>query len=133
MSAPSLEGGKKTVVKLWGDEITVTLVQTSLGSEIEYRGRNSSHKKTVVIDRKWDVFDDEGNYLGAISYEMQTRETRSRGRTYVNTRWQSPAWKYASATRTGDRPNFHFSEGYSKSECIHRLKRDYDRRKKESL
>jgi hypothetical protein len=65
------------------------------GRFVTYRGRNSGRQRTVRIDRQWEVTLD-GEVLGYIRYDMLTRETRTAGKRYVNSRWQSPGWTYSS-------------------------------------
>lgn len=129
---PSVTGGKRTTVSVLGDSYEVILVQTEPGRPIEYRGRHSYRMKTVTIDREWDVFLSDGEFIGTMRYAMLTRERRSGNRTYVDARWSSPGWEYNAPTRTGDRSFGNYFEGYSKGGAIERLIRDHDRRKNQS-
>lgn len=129
---PSTSGGKRATVTVLGDSYEVILVQTDLGRPVEYRGRHSSQRKTVTIDRQWDVFLPDGEFIGTVRYAMLTRERRSGNRTYVDARWSSPGWEYNSPTRTGERSFGGYFEGYSKGGSIERLIRDHERRKNQS-
>jgi len=39
----------------------------------------------------------DGEVIGEVEREMMTRETRTAGRRYVNSRWRSPGWTYRGA------------------------------------
>jgi hypothetical protein len=94
-----------------------TLVQTSEGYAKEIKSKYGQ-KRTVKIDRKWNVFEGE-ELIGTISYGMITRERKSPGKMYVNARWQSPGWTYREATHVG-LPS-RSVEGSSKKNCVDRL------------
>lgn len=70
----------------------VELVQTRAGQKIEITNK-WGEKRSVTVGREWDVFRG-GVRLGAVRYEMVTRERRSPGLRYVHARWQSPGWRY---------------------------------------
>ncbi len=67
------------------------LVQTKLGREIEHRGKRGN-KRTITVNREWDVYLDDVK-IGSIVYRLMTREQRTPGRRYVNSRWESPGWE----------------------------------------
>lgn len=91
------------------------------GHEKTYRTARGA-KNTVQIDRVWRVLKD-GEIIGTIVYEMITRETRSKGRMYVNRRWESPGYRWTLGTkRYGWR-----SEAYSRSDAIEKIIRDHER------
>lgn len=71
----------------------VKLVQTKEGREVTYRGHIRGQKITVKVDREWDVFLDDEK-IGSIRYHMLTRERKTPGRMYVNSRWESPGWTW---------------------------------------
>ena len=68
----------------------VVLLLVDEGRPVEYVTARSG-RRTVKIDRRWEVQRD-GRRIGEVRYEMRTRETRSKGRMYVNSRWWSPGW-----------------------------------------
>ena len=55
----------------------------------EHRGLRSE-RKTITLPT-YDVLLD-GEKVGVVKRAMVTRETRSKGRRYVNSRWTSPGW-----------------------------------------
>lgn len=72
------------------DVSDVVLLLVDEGRPVEYVTARSG-RRTVQIDRRWEVLRG-GRRIGEVRYEMRTRETRSKGRTYVNSRWWSPGW-----------------------------------------
>lgn len=72
-------------------EPVVTLVEA--GHSVQHRGRRRGNARTVTIDRVYEVTLD-GAVFGYVGYAMRTREHRTPGRRYVNSRWQSPGWAY---------------------------------------
>lgn len=58
---------------------------------VDHRGRNSRRPQQVKLVT-YDVRVD-GALVGQVLREMVTRETRSAGRVYVNSRWESPGWR----------------------------------------
>lgn len=125
---PSAEGGKLTTLTVFGHKIEAILVQTNEGTEREYRGRNSSRKRTVTVGREWDVFLPDGTFIGTIRYAMITRERRTGQRTYVDARWQSPGWTYRTPAADGSRNSFNGFEGYTKGESVEKLINDHERK-----
>lgn len=124
---PTADGGKLTTLTVFGRKIEAILVQTDEGTEREYRGRNSSRKRTVTVGREWDVFLPDGTFIGTICYAMITRERRTGQRTYVDARWESPGWTYRTPASDGTRKGYSGFEGYSKGESVERLIRDHER------
>lgn len=108
--------------------MTVEVRLVDPGRPIEYRGRIRHAMRRVTIDRVWHVYLD-GEPVGAIAYVMRTRETRTRGRTYVNTRWQSPAWMWTARRPDPNLPTPYFNgaEAYSKADAVERILRDHER------
>lgn len=100
------------------------------GEPQTYRGRHRGQSRTVKIDRVWHVYAD-GVPVGAIAYVMLTRETRSRGRTYVNTRWSSPGWVWSATPPNPDLPTPYFTrsgiEAYSRKDAVDRILREHER------
>lgn len=75
-----------------------TVTQTQEGHEIEFSGKRSwGDKRTIKIDRLW-VVEIDGQIIGHIRYRLLTREQRTPGRRYVNSRWQSPGWEYQESS-----------------------------------
>lgn len=95
--------------------------QVTPGHQVTHVGRHSRTQRRVRIDRTWHVYH-AGVLIGRVAYVMRTRETRSRGRTYVNSRWQSPAWIWDDGgdDRYPD-PHFRGLEAYSKTDAIARV------------
>lgn len=92
-------------------EPLIEVIQTSKGEKLTYSGKNG--KKEAVIGAAFTVYID-GVVIGHVVRELQTRESRTRGRIYVNRRWESPAWvRYSS--RGG-----HGFEEYSKADAVRR-------------
>jgi hypothetical protein len=81
------------------EQYEATLVETNSGREVEHRGKNRGAVRTIKINRTYDVIVD-GIVVGMIEYRMFTRETRTAGRMYVNSRWESPAWGFATGENT---------------------------------
>ena len=104
-----------------GRIVTPRLVLVDPGHPIEYRGRLSYRRQTITIDRKWDVFlGDE--LIGRIEHRMFTRETRSKGKRYVNSRWQSPGWAYIVPG------SWRGIEAYTRKDAIRSLVDHHERR-----
>ncbi|HEX8321603.1 hypothetical protein [Longimicrobium sp.] len=70
---------------------TVELVLTST--------RDAVHKREPIKLPRYQVRLD-GETIGTVERALLTRERRTPGRRYVNSRWESPGWRYA---RTGSR------------------------------
>jgi hypothetical protein len=101
------------------NEPVITLVNP--GRAIEFSGKRSwGEKRRINIDRIWEVTID-GEVIGYVHYRLLTREQRTPGKRYVNSRWQSPGWT-RSATKYG-----RSIEAYSKKDAIERLVNDYHR------
>ena len=60
----------------------------------------------------------DGMKIGEVERAMMTRETRTAGRVYVNSRWESPGWEYRSVGRFGS------TECYSRIDGVERLLRE---------
>ncbi|TGT90886.1 MULTISPECIES: hypothetical protein [unclassified Mesorhizobium] len=73
--------------------IAYTLQQRD-GERIVKHGR--FRVKTTTL-KSYDVIGAEGQILGQVMHEMATFERTTRGRMYVNSRWQSPRWFYRPA------------------------------------
>lgn len=80
------------------DAERAVLALVAEGRPMEYVTRGGQ-RKTVRIDRRYSVTLD-GQVIGYVEYRMATRETKSEGRRYVNSRWSSPGW-YACRTEFG--------------------------------
>ncbi|WNM68257.1 hypothetical protein SEA_JDAWG_49 [Microbacterium phage JDawG] len=101
----------------------VKLVQTHAGREVEYSGRRSYDKKMITVGKAWDVLlGDE--VIGTIEYRMFTREDRTPGRMYVNSRWESPGWGYTEGARHTGRQ----WEARSKKDALERIVRAHTRK-----
>lgn len=91
------------------------------GDWIEYSGKRSwSDKKRIRVNRLWVVKKD-GKVIGAIRYVMITREQRTPGRRYVNSRWESPgfeSWSCDEAPRSIYDGPIYRREAFSKSDAI---------------
>lgn len=109
----------------FGEPISeVKLVQTHAGREVEYSGKRShGDKKKIIVGKAWDVLlGDE--VIGTLEYRMFTREDRTPGRMYVNSRWESPGWGYTEGARhTG--PQW---EARSKKDALERIVRAHQRK-----
>lgn len=100
-------------------EPIITLVNP--GRVIDFKGKRSwGTSRRITIDRMWEVTID-GEVIGYIHYRLLTREQRTLGKRYVNSRWQSPGWT-RSATKHG-----RDLEVYSKKDAIERLVSDHHR------
>lgn len=89
------------------------------GERIKYRGKRGAERE-VTINRKWRI-ELDGEVLGFVEYRMATREQRTPGRMYVNSRWRTPAWFYIpgpDAWRRG-------YETFSKKYAVERIVADY--------
>lgn len=76
-------------------DIEPVLTLTKDGRTESYRTKRTGERKSVRVGREWSVHID-GVLIGHIRYEMLTREQKTPGRTYVNSRWHSPGWQYRS-------------------------------------
>ncbi len=97
------------------------LTLTKPGHEIVYRGTRSRTMKKVTIDREWDVTLD-GVSIGRVIYRMATHERRIGQRTYVEARWQVPAW----FAQSGERYSHQF-ERWSKKSAVDWLIEQHNR------
>lgn len=101
--------------------VTVELVED--GKWVEHSGKRSwSGKKRIRVDRLWVVKKD-GKIVGAIAYRMMTREQRTPGRRYVNSRWQSPgfeSWNTTEMPTLYSGPSYK-REAFSKSDAIENI------------
>lgn len=70
-------------------EHNIEILLRKAGAERIYAGRN--RRKTAVVGKIFEVLLDSTG-VGFIDYDLATRERRVAGRTYVEARWQSPAW-----------------------------------------
>lgn len=50
-----------------------------------------SRRRTVKL-KAYEVYAPDGALIGVVYQDMQTFERKTPGRTYVNSRWQSPRW-----------------------------------------
>lgn len=105
-----------TVLDYFGTPLAeVKLVVVHEGRKVEYQGRGYSAKKQITIGKVWDVLlDDE--VIGQIEYRMFTRENRTPGRMYVNSRWESPGWGYSTGSGFGRQ-----FEASSKKDALERI------------
>lgn len=109
---PTLAAPFTVQVSMWnGKAIELQLTQTEAGRYATHTPRRRGPRRTVTVGRYWDVHHD-GKLVAQIRYIMITRETRSRGRTYVNSRWESPGWQV-----TTDRGRY-WREEPSRSSCL---------------
>lgn len=73
-------------------------VQTNKGSEqVWQKRRRWGGEMRTVLFKDYDVFaqvDGERVKLGRVYQSLATFERKTRGRTYVNSRWSSPRWFY---------------------------------------
>lgn len=100
---------KKLTIDHFGEDITVEIDQVKEGEHVTHRG------KTIIVGQEFDVYL-LGTFIGKVRRSMATRERRTPGRTYVNARWQSPAWQRA-------RPDVYptWLENDSRASCIRSL------------
>lgn len=77
---------KKMEIDNFGTTVTVEIEEVNAGEHITVRGRR------VLVGQEYDVYL-LGTFIGKVRKSMVTRERRTRGRTYVNARWQTPAWQ----------------------------------------
>jgi len=94
-------------------EPVAVVTLTNPGHPREVKGKYSA-KRTVMIDREWTV-EVDGVLVGHIRYHMVTHERRSKGKMYVDSRWQSPGWGWREV---GGRYWFH---PHSKKDAIRSL------------
>lgn len=87
---------KKMEIDNFGTKVTVEIEEVNAGEHVTVRGRQ------VLVGQEYDVYL-LGAFIGKVRKSMVTRERRTRGRTYVNARWQSPAWQH---TRPGAYPSW---------------------------
>lgn len=96
---------------------TPVLTQTKAGHKVKHRGIRSYEVKEITVDREWTVTLD-GVVIGRITYSMITRERKTPGRRYVNSRWESPGWRayLPSAGAYG-----YGRESYSRADAVRHL------------
>lgn len=99
------------------------VVQTDPGRAHTYTGKRSLAKRTVQIDRVWEVRFN-GEAIGIIVYEMVTHEQRTPGRRYVNSRWQVPAYRYSREVKRYGRKSEAHSRAWAVSSIIDDHKRE---------
>lgn len=110
----------------------IQVIQVNEGRAVEFRGKLRNRARTIKVGRIWHVYYD-GEVIGAIRYALMTREQRTPGRTYVNSRWQSPGWQAiygekAKNATTEYATGFHRArEHYSKKDAIESIVRDHER------
>lgn len=80
---------KTETFTIMGEEHTVRLLLKEEGEQREIRGKHEIRKQR--IGQVYAVMLDE-TLLGYVHRRMVTRETRSKGKRYVNSRWESPGW-----------------------------------------
>lgn len=98
------------------------LVLVNEGEQILYRGRRRGTPRNIRVDRVWEVRDGE-RVVGSITYDLITREQRTPGKMYVNSRWQSPGWRW----NMGPRKWGYRSEAYSQTHAIENIIREDQR------
>ncbi len=109
-------------------EIQVELVNE--GHPVEYKGKRSwGHARTIKVDRVWHVLYD-GEVIGSIVYRMFTREQRTPGKMYVNSRWQSPGWGYRSGEARSAYDFHRPLEAFTKKDAVESIVRDHERNTK---
>lgn len=105
--------------------MTLTIKRMLDGDPIEYKGARSHRRRTATVDSLWYVYDAKGRYVGRVAHVMRTRERRSRGRTYVDARWQSPAWIYDYGFGDPEpafvTPHFRGLEASSRADAVGRM------------
>lgn len=105
---------------------TLEVRQVLDGDRRMWEGRRTwGEGRPINVGRTWHVYL-AGEPVGAIVFRMFTRETRSKGRTYVNSRWESPGWAWSSKAPDPNLPTPYISglEAYSKLDAIERIIRD---------
>lgn len=100
----------------------VEVVQIEAGHEREYRGHHRGQLMKARVGRVWDVLID-GEVVGEVRFDMRTRETKSYGRTYVNSRWESPGWTWRMKELGWGRG----LERSSKKQCVAAIVNNYER------
>ena len=96
------------------------VTQVREGEAIEFSGKRSwGQKRTITVGRMWEV-SLGGEVIGYIHYRLLTREQRTPGKRYVNSRWRSPGWT------TSDTMHGRNVEAYSKKDAIERLVRQHE-------
>lgn len=94
-----------------GYEVAVEHVRE--GTPTTYGSRHG--QKTTKIGDRWHV-KHNGKVIGIIERDLVTREQKTPGRMYVNSRWKSPGWRYGIGE-----PNYLRQEAYSKKDAIERI------------
>lgn len=69
-------------------------------------GRHFGQPRTVSLN-SYNVIGPDNSLVGVVRLDMATFETRSKGRTYVNSRWRSPRWFYRVGTGYGRSRSFY--------------------------
>lgn len=95
-------------------EYEVVLVEE--GTLTQYQGRRSYQKRTIRIDRIFEVRHGD-EVVGTVMYQLVTRESGRRRSGVVFARWQSPAWTFRRGSGRWGRT----TEAYSKKDAIQRL------------
>lgn len=72
-------------------EADVTLELLAEGRTVQVGRANSRRSVTL---KSYKVLDPNGVLLGVVRHDMATFERRSKGKMFVNSRWQSPRWFY---------------------------------------
>lgn len=110
----------------------IQVVQVTDGEPVEYSGKRFA-KKTIKVGRIWQVLYD-GEVIGAILYTLITREQRTPGRRYVNSRWKSPGWQYTTDAEKAKNANSQYSsafhragEAYSKKDAVENIVWNHER------
>jgi hypothetical protein len=101
----------------------VELVQTNAGREQEFVRKRWRPSPTVVKMKEYDVLL-EGQKIGEVAQALATFERRTRGRTYVNSRWHNVRWFYeldkdpAFRTKYGERRSTDYE---TRKRCVEAL------------
>lgn len=96
-------------------EGNVEIAQISKGSKQLYVGRNGL--RTVTLGQTYRVLINE-TIIGSVTRELVDQSHKTPGLTYVNRRWQTPAW-VANPTRSTHYHAPHFYD--TKKEAIEAL------------
>jgi len=97
----------------------IELVQTTDGDPTELTNK-WGEKRTVRLNREWQVRFPDGTVIGRIRYRMFTRERRSRGLRYVHARWHSPGWGYTTTDGSYE------LEARSRKDAVERILRSHE-------
>jgi hypothetical protein len=96
------------------DEIVLAPYSDTYLAETTYKGKPFKERCFTVTVR--------GQVIGYIFHELVTRETRSKGKMYVDRRWQSPGWRFSEELHKSRRR----CEAGTKLEAVTALVRMYE-------